>query len=93
MRRLKHRLMRLASWLPASWLSERATREAVECDVLSGPAFWFDAEYWAYCRKDKRKQAKLIKHYECLGFAFLDGEEPHEFNARAYHSLFDRRYP
>lgn len=81
--------MRLASWLPQAWLNERATREAVESDVTDGPHFWFDAEYWAYCRKDMRKQAKLTKHYEALGFFPMDDEQPHEFTARAHDALFE----
>ena len=87
-RRLKHRLMRLASWLPESWVNERATRESVESDVLDGPAFWFDASYWQFCRKDKRKKAKVIKLFERLGHTPAPDENEHEFYCRAMDALF-----
>jgi hypothetical protein len=57
MSRIKHRLMILASFVPALLLDRLARWEGHKNGLdhyLSGPAFWQDAQYWAYCRSDRR---------------------------------------
>lgn len=52
MRRLRHRLMRIASWLPdpiVRWM-DHYWRWRDECEF----SFWTDASYWAYCRRDQK---------------------------------------
>ena len=80
--------MWVASLLPAAMVKERATRESVEKDVLSGHAFWFDAEVQKFFRKEARRERKLIAHYARLGFTPAPDEQPHEFIERAKLALF-----
>lgn len=53
LRRIKHRLMRGASWLPDRILLFLDHHWKWR-DSADGFSFWTDASYWAYCRKDRK---------------------------------------
>lgn len=88
-RRVWYWWMILASFLPKVLVEERATRESVERDVLTGPAFWFDASMVKFFRGEQRFENKLAKHYQAMGVGRRPDEETHEYVTRARQQVLD----